>query len=251
MYITSSHHSIATTTTAHNLIVIAIYLVNHDHLSYYNLPYKLSSKGLRGITMISSLKTLTGINTRPLMQIAKRPRGYCHPKLNLSSVDKSRLNLNKNIIEFSPTGPHVNKYKSQISCTARSYNNSGPSISLTNRLFLNHIDKTNMSSYSQHIFQSSQEKEDSLKILVKSNWDRCNERDAIKKKFTFKNFVQAFSFMTAIALEAEKIDHHPEWSNIYNNVDITLTSHFCNGISLLDITLAKTIDNIYANYAKI
>lgn len=107
-----------------------------------------------------------------------------------------------------------------------------------------------MSSYSKHIFQTSEEKEDSLNSVAKSNWNKSNDRDAIKKEFAFKNFVQAFSFMTAVALEAEKIDHHPEWSNVYNNVDITLTSHFCNGVSQLDIKLAKIIDDIYVKTAK-
>lgn len=102
-----------------------------------------------------------------------------------------------------------------------------------------------MSSYTQHLFQSKNDKEDALKGINKANWSKLPDKDAIKKTFTFKNFVQAFSFMTAVALEAEKIDHHPEWSNVYNRVEILLTSHFCNGISMLDIKLAKQIDNIY------
>lgn len=73
-------------------------------------------------------------------------------------------------------------------------------------------------------------------------------RDGIKKEFVFKNFVEAFSFMTAVALEAEKIDHHPEWSNVYNRVEICLTSHFCNGLSKLDVKLAKSIDSLFAKY---
>lgn len=107
-----------------------------------------------------------------------------------------------------------------------------------------------MSSYTQHMFQSIPEKQDALKSLAKSNWVASTERDEVKKTFKFRTFVQAFSFMTAVALEAEKIDHHPEWSNVYNRVDITLTSHFCNGVSLLDFKLARIIDNIYTSSAK-
>lgn len=100
------------------------------------------------------------------------------------------------------------------------------------------------------MFESLDEKEDSLKTVAKFNWLRVANKDAIKKTYTFRNFIQAFSFMTAVALEAEKVDHHPEWFNVYNKVEITLTSHFCNGVSLLDIKMARTIDNIYAKMAK-
>lgn len=100
------------------------------------------------------------------------------------------------------------------------------------------------------MFQNQADKEAALKAISKSNWTKVVDRDAIHKLFTFRNFVQAFSFMTAVALEAEKIDHHPEWLNVYNRVEINLTSHFCNGVSLLDIKLAKTIDNIYMSSAK-
>lgn len=107
-----------------------------------------------------------------------------------------------------------------------------------------------MSSYAQHMFQNAGDKEDALRSVYKCNWAKSTEKEAIKKSFTFRNFVQAFSFMTAIALRAEKLDHHPEWSNVYNKVEITLTSHFCDGISLLDIKLARIIDDIYAGSAK-
>lgn len=107
-----------------------------------------------------------------------------------------------------------------------------------------------MTSYALHIFETETEKQDSLKSIAKANWLRVKEKDSITKTFTFRNFVQAFSFMTAIALEAEKIDHHPEWSNVYNRVEITLTSHFCNGVSHLDIKMARNIDTLYANSPK-
>ena len=69
-------------------------------------------------------------------------------------------------------------------------------------------------------------------------------RDAIKREFKFADFNEAFGFMTRIALKADKMDHHPEWFNVYNNVTITLSTHDCQGLSLRDITLATFIDSI-------
>ncbi len=74
------------------------------------------------------------------------------------------------------------------------------------------------------------------------------EENTIKRDFKFKTFVEAFSFMTAIALEVEKMDHHPDWSNGYNKVSITLTTHTSNGITKLDFDLADIIDNTYKKY---
>ena len=75
-------------------------------------------------------------------------------------------------------------------------------------------------------------------------WVFEDGRDAIIKSFRFRNFNAAWGFMTQIALEAEKVDHHPEWSNVYGSVDIVLTTHDCNGVSSRDITLAKFIDGL-------
>ena len=68
------------------------------------------------------------------------------------------------------------------------------------------------------------------------------DRNAITKKFEFKNFNQAFSWMTTMALHAEKLDHHPEWFNVYNKVIVTLSTHDVGGISNLDIKLAKIMN---------
>ena len=67
-------------------------------------------------------------------------------------------------------------------------------------------------------------------------------RDAIQKTFNFKDFNEAFGFMTRVALKADKMDHHPEWFNVYNRVEITLSTHDCQGLSERDVKLANFID---------
>jgi 4a-hydroxytetrahydrobiopterin dehydratase len=74
------------------------------------------------------------------------------------------------------------------------------------------------------------------------DWDHDDARDAITRSFTFDNFSQAFAFMTQVALLAEKVDHHPEWSNVWNRVDILLTTHDVGGLSERDIDMAQAID---------
>jgi 4a-hydroxytetrahydrobiopterin dehydratase len=68
------------------------------------------------------------------------------------------------------------------------------------------------------------------------------------RNFKFDNFVSAFSFMTSVALQAEKMDHHPEWSNVYNSVTIKLNTHDANGITRLDFDLAKAIERSFEVY---
>ena len=77
-------------------------------------------------------------------------------------------------------------------------------------------------------------------------WHDVAERDAIMKSFKFADFNAAFAFMTKVALQAEKMDHHPEWSNVYNRVEITLTTHDAGGLSDKDVTLAAFIDKAAA-----
>jgi 4a-hydroxytetrahydrobiopterin dehydratase len=76
------------------------------------------------------------------------------------------------------------------------------------------------------------------------DWDYDEARDAISRAFTFNNFGEAFAFMTQVALMAEKADHHPEWSNVYNRVDITLTTHDAGGLSSRDVDMAAAIDGL-------
>lgn len=72
----------------------------------------------------------------------------------------------------------------------------------------------------------------------------------IKREFKFADFVQAFAFMTRVALVAEKHDHHPEWSNVYNRVSITLTTHDAGGLTMKDVALARAADDAYAAFTR-
>lgn len=82
------------------------------------------------------------------------------------------------------------------------------------------------------------------RLATLPGWRR--EKDAIRQKFTFGDFNEAFGFMARVALLADKQDHHPEWSNVYNRVEITLSTHDCNGISERDLTLAAAISKLVA-----
>jgi 4a-hydroxytetrahydrobiopterin dehydratase len=75
-------------------------------------------------------------------------------------------------------------------------------------------------------------------------WKKVPKRDAIAKGFKFVDFNQAWGFMTRVALAAEKADHHPEWFNVYNRVEITLSTHDAGGVSAKDVALARFIDSI-------
>ena len=77
-----------------------------------------------------------------------------------------------------------------------------------------------------------------------SKWDAVQGRDAIRRKLTFSDFNEAWGFMSRVAGEAERMDHHPEWFNVWATVDITLTTHDCDGLSVRDVALARFIDKI-------
>jgi 4a-hydroxytetrahydrobiopterin dehydratase len=77
-------------------------------------------------------------------------------------------------------------------------------------------------------------------------WSEVQGRDAITKKFVFKDFNAAFGFMTRVALVAEKADHHPEWFNVYKTVEVTLSTHDAGGLTERDVTLAQAMDRIAA-----
>jgi 4a-hydroxytetrahydrobiopterin dehydratase len=86
--------------------------------------------------------------------------------------------------------------------------------------------------------------ERSAALAALAGWQDVTGRDAITKSFKFADFNQAFGFMARIALMAEKLDHHPEWFNVYNKVEITLSTHDAGGVSALDVKLAKFIDGL-------
>jgi len=78
------------------------------------------------------------------------------------------------------------------------------------------------------------------------DWTEVEGRDAIARQFRFADFNAAFGFMARAALMAEKMDHHPEWFNVYNRVEVTLASHDVGGVSARDITLARFMDRAFA-----
>ena len=79
-------------------------------------------------------------------------------------------------------------------------------------------------------------------VKTLSGWTAAPSRDAIRKKYQFKDFREAFAFMTKVAEFADKTDHHPEWSNVYNRVDVELTTHDSGGVTELDVQLALFMD---------
>lgn len=85
-------------------------------------------------------------------------------------------------------------------------------------------------------------REDALAELRSAGWEAVEGRDAIRKTYTFRNFIEAFGWMTRAALWAEKWNHHPEWSNVYKTVDVVLTSHDIGGLGERDVKLAKKMD---------
>lgn len=83
-----------------------------------------------------------------------------------------------------------------------------------------------------------------LQPLLEAGWELDDSRDAIKKTFKFSDFVEAFGFMTRAAIWAEKWNHHPEWRNVYNRVEVLLTTHDVKGLSALDVRLARKMNTL-------
>src|SRR5437868_10530282 len=88
-----------------------------------------------------------------------------------------------------------------------------------------------------------QELKEALDTL--SGWSLAADGASIKRSFVFKNFSEAFAFMTRVALAAEKMDHHPDWSNVYKTVDVTLNTHDAGGVTALDVELAKRMNKYF------
>jgi 4a-hydroxytetrahydrobiopterin dehydratase len=90
----------------------------------------------------------------------------------------------------------------------------------------------------------TEDRKSQLPPLAETGWAAVPGRDAIRKILKFHNFSEAWGFMSRAALVAEKLNHHPEWKNTYNVVDVTLTTHDCHGLSKLDIDLARAMDKM-------
>lgn len=82
-------------------------------------------------------------------------------------------------------------------------------------------------------------------LLDKSDWILSEDKKSIKKYFVFPDFTSTFTFMTRIAIESEKINHHPNWSNVYNKLSITWSTHDLDGLSELDVKMAQVCDEFY------
>ena len=91
---------------------------------------------------------------------------------------------------------------------------------------------------------SKKERDKDLSSFLDNGWSHDRNQDTITKKYLFSNFVDAFGWMCKAALEAEKLNHHPEWSNVFNRVSVTLTSHDANGLTALDLKLAEKLDSL-------
>jgi 4a-hydroxytetrahydrobiopterin dehydratase len=89
---------------------------------------------------------------------------------------------------------------------------------------------------------ASAERKSALEKLA--GWSEVQGRDAITKKFVFQDFNQAFGFMARAAMVAEKMDHHPEWFNVYKTVEVTLSTHDAGGVTELDVQLAQAMDKL-------
>ncbi|ESP02365.1 hypothetical protein LOTGIDRAFT_172119 [Lottia gigantea] len=95
---------------------------------------------------------------------------------------------------------------------------------------------------------TTEQRETTLAPLTSAGWSLVEGRDAIYKEYLFKNFNEAFGFMTQTALQAEKMNHHPEWFNVYNKVQVTLTTHDVSGLSEKDVRLANFMETAAQKY---
>ena len=87
-----------------------------------------------------------------------------------------------------------------------------------------------------------------LKVLLNEDWKLSEDKKFISKEFDFKDFITTFSFMTQIALQSEKFNHHPEWFNVYNRLKITWSTHELGGLSQHDLQMAQFCDEVYFKF---
>ena len=91
--------------------------------------------------------------------------------------------------------------------------------------------------------------EEKIQVFFSDNkWNFIDNDKKVRKIFQFKSFTEAFSWMTEVAFEAEKIDHHPDWTNVYSSVDVTLSTHDQNKLTNKDLSLAKTMEKAFVKY---
>ena len=91
--------------------------------------------------------------------------------------------------------------------------------------------------------------EKNMQVFFSDNkWSFIDKDKKVRKIFQFKSFTEAFSWMTEVAFEAEKIDHHPDWTNVYSSVDVTLSTHDQNKLTNKDLSLAKTMEKAFVKY---
>ncbi|RKP09155.1 transcriptional coactivator/pterin dehydratase [Thamnocephalis sphaerospora] len=95
---------------------------------------------------------------------------------------------------------------------------------------------------------TQEERDRHLPALLQAGWQLVDGRDAVKRTFVFKDFNEAFGFMARIALRADKVDHHPEWFNVYNRVEITWSTHDCQGLSQRDLDMIQFCNQVAAPY---
>ena len=91
---------------------------------------------------------------------------------------------------------------------------------------------------------TTEDRETALAPLLAKGWQQDPDRDTITKEFRFRDFISAFGWMTKAAIKAEKMNHHPEWSNVYNKVTVTLTTHDAGGLTSLDVSLASAMEDL-------
>ena len=109
------------------------------------------------------------------------------------------------------------------------------------------VDNKNLKLRERSLKLSGVNRTNALGNLSRKGWKLLEDRDAVKKTFIFRDFIECFGFMSQVAISAEKLDHHPEWFNVYNRISITLSTHDCDGLSSLDFELAQLIDK-YAEH---
>ncbi|KXJ78872.1 hypothetical protein RP20_CCG003173 [Aedes albopictus] len=149
----------------------------------------------------------------------------------------------------SPVPPVSAKKRKMVSATSRKANRRAAqgTAAATVRRRLDHGHRAGC-HLQQVVKLTEEQRKEQLQPLFDAGWTMVTGRDAIYKEYLFKNFNEAFGFMTRVALLADKMDHHPEWFNVYNKVQVTLATHDCGGLSERDVKLAKFLEEAASKY---